>query len=378
VLFAIDLDWLLLKAELFNKDYLKEKQGDMFKKIQKLNSPRELKTLYPVDVKSKKFFDESIKKILSGTDRRLLAIVGPCSLDGEEGIYAYLEKLADLRRRVEEKILLVPRLYTAKPRSRDGFKGLLHSPDIADCAAEGTLSGKFLNDDFCKGLALCRKILTTAVNQFGFGCADELLYPWTYKYFGDAVSYYAIGARSSQNQEHRFMASAIDSAVGIKNPLSGNLSALADSVSVAKKPNRFVSDGYEAESYGNPYAHGILRGYADSEGRQVGNLSKAGEYLDACGALGFVNAPVVIDVSHGNSGKDYLKQVDGIKHVACEISNAMRGEGCKTAGAIRGIMLESYLFDGRGDGYNFGRSVTDGCLGYEKTERALLELCEKI
>jgi len=362
----------------------------MFKKIQKLPSSKQLTALYPVDARIKSGLDASVKKILSGEDKRLLVVVGPCSLDGEEGIYAYLEKLRDLREKVNEKLFLVPRLYTAKPRSRDGFKGLLHSPDVSGGASGGDKfveildnnsfksGGGVFKEDICKGAALCRKILTTAVNQFGFGCADELLYPWTYEYFGDAVSYYTVGARSCQNQEHRFWASAADVAVGIKNPLSGDLKALADSVYVAQKPNRFAAGGYESESGGNPYAHGILRGFTDSCGKQVGNLSGASEFLEECRALGIVESPVVIDVSHGNSGKEYLRQIDGIKLIAQKISHIMRGEVCGVAGKIRGIMMESYLFDGRGDEYSLGRSVTDGCLGFEKTEKILLELCENI
>lgn len=333
----------------------------MIRKIQKIKTPDEIKSLYPVKTDIKKSRDEQIRNIMSDIDRRKLLIIGPCSLDGESGTYFYMEKLAVLAEKVKDKLFVIPRLYTAKPRSKTGFRGLIHSPDT-------------VADDICGGVELCRKILTTVLNEFGFSGADELLYPYNYRYFDDLLSYMTVGARSSEDQEHRMFASGMDVPVGIKNPLSGNLHSLANAVYVAQRPNRFICDGYEVESNGNPHAHAVLRGYTDNNDTPFINFGREDVLgLGAEFARLNLKCRIVVDVSHANSGKNYAKQEQALRNIAANLRDTEYNS------LIKGFMMESYLKDGNSVGkIEEGVSITDGCLGFERTYAAVCELCEKL
>jgi len=311
----------------------------MFKKTQKIISSEELKERYPIKDKAFKYGrDREIKDILDGANNKLLVVVGPCSLDSWEGFFEYMIELKKLDELINSKIKIVPRLFTAKPRTKFGYRGLLHE-----------------NDGFIKA----RKILTAAINDFELSGADELLYPFTYEYFSDVISYYTIGTRSSLNQEHRFFAGGIDVAVGIKNPINGDLKLLNDLVETAKNPATFYYDSHKITSTGNPYAHAILRGYQDNLGMHLNNMTEVKVLEDVS---------VIIDLGHSNADKKHTVIGENLRNLPRLLSNKN----------IRGIMLESYLKFGRSDEFVFGQSVTDECLGFEDTKRLLLELCERL
>lgn len=312
----------------------------MFRKTQKIISSEELRELYPVEDRDFKVFrDNEIKDILGGKINKFLAIVGPCSLNCEDGTFDYLRQLKKIEESVGDKILIVPRLFSAKPRTMGtGYRGLLHEKD---------------------GFIKVRKILTGAINDFGLSGADELLYPFTYEYFCDAVSYYTIGARSSLNQEHRFFASGIDVAVGIKNAINGDLRLLNGAVEIAKNPLNFYYEGQIIEAGGNPYAHAILRGYQNNLGKHFNNMK---------GVEDLSSFSVVLDLGHSNAKKD------------CSIIEKNYNKLLKLLHNknICGIMFESYLKSGRSDRYIFGQSITDECIGLDDTKRILLDLCERL
>ncbi|MCL2556726.1 MAG: 3-deoxy-7-phosphoheptulonate synthase [Firmicutes bacterium] len=311
----------------------------MFKKIQKMISSEELKALYPVKDRAFKMQrDNEIKAALEGRNNKFLVILGPCSLDSEQGIFEYLSALKNFEELVKQKILLIPRLFSAKPRTFNGYRGLMHEED---------------------GLIKTRKILTSAINDFGLSGADELLYLFSYEYFEDVISYYTIGARSAVNQEHRFFASGIDVAVGIKNPLNGDLKLLENSIAIAKNPSSFYSNGYMVETNGNPYAHGILRGFQNSLGAHFNNMAEARRLR---------NSSIIIDLGHSNSKKSHTVMKQNYKHILSLLSNKN----------IKGIMFESYLKEGRSDEPIFGQSITDACIGLKDTKKILLDLYERL
>lgn len=328
----------------------------MYERVRKLISADQIKNDFPVKSKTKKsVFDGNILDILNGNGK-LLLIVGPCSADNYDAVFAYCEKLSKISYKVKDKIFIVPRIYTTKPRSESGtYRGILHSP--------------FGKDDFSNGIIAARKLLTAVVNEFDFFAADEMLYPELYEYFDDVLSYVTIGARTSENQQHKMVASAIDACVGIKNPMHGNLKSLAQSVKTVTMPNNFVYNGYEVISQGNKGAHAILRGYTDKNGKMIANysLEYLDEYIGYCHELEIAPS-IIVDCNHFNSGKDYLKEGQIAKKV---ISFAKK--------EVKGLMIESYLFDGRQDkATSFGMSLTDACLGIEKTERLIYELAQML
>lgn len=329
----------------------------MYKRVSKLISDQWAKSLCPADFAlQKKEFDSEIKNIIGGNGKFLL-IVGPCSADNPSAVLAYCEKLKVISEKVKDKIFIVPRIYTTKPRSESGkYRGMLHSHNA-------------INQDFNKGILVARKLMVDVAKNFGFFAADEMLYPELYHYFDDVLSYITIGARSSEDQIHRLAASCLDVPVGIKNPMHGNLKSVAQAIKIANAPNDFVLGGYEVQSYGNPFAHAILRGYMDNEGRMHENYSQA--YIDKmcveCKELD-IKPSVIIDCNHFNSGKNYMLE----SQIAMKIIEYNRKE-------IKGLMIESYILDGRQDSLiEFGKSLTDECLGMEKTERLIYDIAEKI
>jgi len=311
----------------------------MFKKLQKMMSSEELRGLYPIkDRAFKERRDGEIKAVLSGDSDKFLVVVGPCSLDDEGAIFEYLGELKKIEDVLKDRMLIVPRLFSAKPRTLGGYRGLMHEED---------------------GLKKVRRVLAGAVNDFEFCGADELLYPFSYEYFFDAISYYTIGARSAVNQEHRFFSSGIDVAVGIKNPLNGDINLLKSSIEIAKKSSVFYYDGMVVETSGNPYAHAILRGYQDKRGEHANNMDSV-NLLDGI--------PVIMDLGHSNAKKSHVLIEDNYKKLLRMLSNKN----------IKGVMIESYLKEGRSDNPAYGQSITDACLSLRQTKNLLLDLHEKL
>ena len=335
----------------------------------KLTIPMELKEKYPLDAKGAETVqrrDFEIKSILSGRDPRLLLVIGPCSADNEESVLDYATRLADLRDKVKDRLFLVPRLYTNKPRTTgDGYKGMLHQPDPA------------AKPDMLKGIIAIRELHMRVLRETGFSCADEMLYPENYKYLDDVLAYVAVGARSVENQQHRLTASGIEVPVGMKNPTSGDFSIMFNAITAAQHGHTFVYRGWEAHSTGNPFAHAILRGYMNQHGQSRPNyhyedllrLSEA--YL----ARGLANPAVLVDANHANSGKNPFEQPRIVREV---MQNAKWNPDIRRL--VKGFMVESYIEDGAQEigGGVYGKSITDACLGWEKTERLVFDLAELV
>lgn len=329
----------------------------------------EIKEMYPMTYEMQKTWeerDQAIKKVLSGESDKFLLIIGPCSADYEESVIDYISRLARVQEQVKDKIIIVPRVYTNKPRTTgDGYKGMLHQPNPLE------------DPDLLEGLIKIRKVHMRALKEFGFSCADEMLYPENYRYLSDLLAYVAVGARSVENQQHRLVASAIDVPVGMKNPTSGDLSIMMNSITAAQHAHDFIYRGWEVNSHGNPYAHGILRGGMNIQGQNIANyhyedLMKVYELYQK---MDLSNMGVVIDCNHANSNKDYLEQIRISKDVlhSCKMSKDIRA-------LVKGLMIESYIEDGRQEASCgvYGQSITDPCLGWEKTEKLILDIAEEI
>ena len=335
----------------------------------KIPAPQEIKALYPLSEESaeiKSSRDKAVRDIIAGRDNRLMLVIGPCSADREDAVMAYLEKLRPLQDKVEDKIFIVPRLYTNKPRTTGaGYKGMLHSPDPGS------------QPNLIKGVIAIRKLHLRALTDYGFSCADEMLYPENHRYLSDLLTYLAVGARSVEDQQHRLTASGLEIPVGMKNPTSGDLSVMLNGIFAAQTGHMFCYCGWEVQSSGNPYTHSILRGYVDAHGRSVPNYHYEDiiKLLELYNESGLKNPAVIVDANHANSGKKYLEQVRISKEVlhSCRYNEDVRR-------FVKGLMIESYLVDGCGKigETAFGQSITDPCLGWEKTERLVLDLAESL
>lgn len=333
----------------------------------KLPIPKEIKEMYPISEEgmlAKQKNDEEIKKIFTGESDKLLLVIGPCSADREDAVIEYITKLRKIQEQVYDKIIIVPRIYTNKPRTTGaGYKGMLHQPNPLE------------DPDMLKGLIAIRKLHMRAINETGFSCADEMLYPENYRYLNDLLSYVAVGARSVENQGHRLTASGMDIPVGMKNPTGGDISVMLNSIRAAQGSHTFLYRGWEVESTGNPLAHAILRGYVDERGHSVPNYHY--EDLQALCEIyteaEFQNPALIVDCNHSNSGKKYEQQV----RIAKEVLHSTRhSEDIKKL--VKGFMIESYLVDGCqkvSEGV-YGKSITDPCLGWEKTEKLILDIAE--
>lgn len=336
--------------------------------IRKLPMPIEMKEEYPITeaVKNiKKDRDEEIAKIFRGESDKFLVVIGPCSADNEDSVLDYISRLSKLQEEVKDKLVLVPRIYTNKPRTTGkGYKGLMHQPD-----PEG-------EEDVLEGIVAMRRLHTRAIEETGLTSADEMLYPENYKYLDDLLSYVAVGARSVENQQHRLTASGMSIPVGMKNPTSGGLSVMLNSITAAQTQHKFIYRGWEVKSQGNPLAHAILRGAVNKRGQNIPNY----HYED----LMFLhklyceqdleNMAVMIDTNHNNSGKQHLEQI----RIAKEVMNSRRYNG-DIRNMVKGLMIESYIEDGAqkiGEGV-YGKSITDPCLGWEKSERLILDIAEE-
>ena len=308
--------------------------------------------------------DQEIKAIFEGTDKRFILIIGPCSADRDDSVIDYILRLRSVQEKVADKILIIPRIYTNKPRTTgDGYKGMLHQPDPNK------------GEDMLKGVVAIRNLHIRAIKETGFTCADEMLYPENYRYLSDVLSYVAIGARSVENQKHRLTASGLDIPVGMKNPTAGDISVMMNSITAAQHGHTFIYRGWEVESYGNPLAHAILRGYVNKHGQSMPNYHYEDliHLAESCEASGLLNPAVIVDTNHENSGKRWHEQPRIAKEVlhSCRHSRDIRK-------IVKGLMIESYIEDGaqRCDENIYGKSITDPCLGWEKTERLIYDLAE--
>ncbi len=335
--------------------------------IRKLPIPKEIKEQYPLTeemAKIKDKRDKEIKDILSGKDDRLLIIIGPCSADNEDSVLDYLSRLKKVDEQVNEKLMIVPRIYTNKPRTTgDGYKGMLHQPDPNS------------KSDMLKGVIAIRELHMRAIRDIGFTCADEMLYTENHRYLSDLLSYVAVGARSAEDQQHRLTASGLNIPVGMKNPTGGDISVMLNSITAGQHPHMFIYRGWEVESEGNPYTHAILRGYVNKHGQAIPNYHYE-DLIHLCGVYNeskFKNPAVVIDTNHSNSGKQYMEQI----RIAKEILHSCR-HSSDVKKLVKGLMIESYIEDGacKAEERVYGKSITDPCLGWEKTEKLLFELAD--
>ncbi len=333
----------------------------------KLTIPAELKKEYPLNAQMEAAFearDRELKAILSGADDRIVLIVGPCSADREDSVMDYIARLREVQEKVRERIMIIPRVYTNKPRTTGaGYKGMLHQPDPGAAP------------DMEKGVIAIRELHMRVLRETGFTAADEMLYPDNYKYLDDVLAYVAVGARSVENQQHRLTSSGIDVPVGMKNPTGGDVSVMMNSIFAAQHPQTFIYRGWEATSKGNPYAHAILRGYTNKHGDTRPNYHYEDLiFLHECyEKSGLQNPAAMIDANHANSGKDPFQQGRIIKEVL-----QSRNYNPGIHALVKGFMVESYLEDGNqkiGGGV-YGKSITDACLGWEKTERLIYDIAE--
>ena len=325
---------------------------------------QEITSLYRLEgsaLERKEARDRELAAIIKGEDKRILLVIGPCSSDNEEAVMEYARRLADLQEKVKDQIFIVMRVYTAKPRTNgDGYKGLMHQPDTHAAPS------------FVDGLKAVRHLHYRVITETGLTTADELLYPASLPYVEDLISYHAIGARSVEDQEHRFVASGIDDPVGMKNPTSGNLGVMFNAVYAAQNKQTFLFHGQEVETSGNPLAHVILRGATNEYGKNIPNFYYE-NMLDAISyyeKMGLENPFIVIDTNHDNSGKQYLEQIRIVRQTLLN-----RDWNEKIKRAVRGFMIESYLEDGRqNEPEVFGKSITDPCLGWDNTVQLIEEI----
>ena len=333
----------------------------------KLPTPKEIKEMYPVSdelLAMKEANDKEIQAIFKGESEKLALVIGPCSADREDAVLDYISRLRGVQEKVKEKIVIIPRIYTNKPRTTgDGYKGMLHQPNPNE------------NPDMLKGVIAIRKLHMRAMEETGFSCADEMLYPENHRYLSDLLSYVAIGARSVEDQQHRLTASGLDIPVGMKNPTSGDISVMMNSITAAQHKHTFIYRGWEVESKGNPMAHAILRGYVNKHGQSLPNYHYEDlmHLLETYAKTNLVNPGVVVDTNHANSGKKWAEQV----RIAKEILHSTRHNN-DIFKLVKGLMIESYIEDGcqKVDEGIYGKSITDPCLGWEKTESLIIDIAE--
>ena len=342
-------------------------QNMIFKR--KLPIPKEIKEQYPLtaelaQVKARR--DKEIADVFTGKSGKMVLIIGPCSADREDAVLEYCERLAKLQEAVSDKLVLIPRVYTNKPRTTgDGYKGLLHQPDPRKTS------------DMLEGVIAIRRLHTNVLAGTGLPTADEMLYPDNYRYLSDLLSYVAVGARSVENQEHRLTSSGIDIPVGMKNPTSGDISVMLNSIMAAQHPHTFIYRGWEVDTTGNPLVHAILRGYVNKHGETMPNyhFEELERLYNAYTAKGLQNMALIVDANHANSGKKYQEQ----PRICKEVLHSCRHSG-EIKSMVKGFMVESYLEPGCqkiGDGV-YGKSITDPCLGWEETIRLVQDIADLI
>ncbi len=337
--------------------------------LRKLPVPKEVKAQYPITdelalIKNKR--DKEISDVFLGKSDKFILIIGPCSADNSEAVLDYIGRLKTVSDKVKDKIIVIPRIYTNKPRTTGaGYKGMLHQPDPNS------------SPDMLKGIVAIRHLHMDALKNFGFTCADEMLYPENHRYLSDLLAYVAVGARSVENQQHRLTASGLNVPVGMKNPTGGDLHIMLNSVMAARASHTFIYRGWEVKSHGNKMAHAILRGYVDFSGKCISNYHY--EDLMSLNELymqnGIENPAAIVDVNHANSGKRYLEQI----RIAEDVVHS-RNSNKDIKKLVKGIMVESYIEDGNQsvDGNVYGKSITDPCLGWEKTEKLIYKIADTL
>lgn len=336
----------------------------------KLTIPAEVKEQFPITAKIQKTVETKraeLKAIFEGRSQKLVLIIGPCSADNEDAVMEYMNKLVPVQAQIKDKILLVPRIYTNKPRTTgDGYKGLLHQPEPTE------------KPDLYKGILACRHLHMRAVEETGMIFADEMLYSENHKYLDDILGYVAVGARSVEDQQHRLTASGIEIPVGMKNPTSGDLTVMMNSILAGQHKHTFIYRGWEVHSEGNPWTHAILRGSTNQHGNNIPNyhyedLIRLCDLYEERPTLTFPS--VIIDTNHSNSNKNPLEQ----PRIAMDVLNSCKhNERIKKL--VKGFMIESYLEEGNqkpGDGI-FGKSITDPCLGWDNTVKMIYEIADKL
>ena len=339
------------------------------KYIRELPTPSVIKEMYPLPEKVKEIKarrDEEIASIFKGEDKKLIMIVGPCSADREDAVMDYMTRLKDLQEKVKDVIYIIPRVYTNKPRTKGiGYKGMLHQPDPAK------------GEDMLAGILAIRDLHTKVISETGFTCADEMLYPENYAYLSDILGYVAVGARSVENQQHRMVASMINIPTGMKNPTGGDLSVMMNAITAAQAKQKFVYRGWEVETAGNELTHAILRGWVDKYNNAYPNYhyEDLEQVLNLYNKGSYKNHAVIVDCNHSNSGKNPLEQ----KRIASDIMHS-RHVSKEIRDLVKGVMIESYLVDGKQEpgGGVYGQSITDACLGWDKTEDMILGLADQI
>ena len=335
----------------------------------KLPIPHDVKKEFPVtkrmeQIKAER--DEAIRAVFDGRSDKFILVIGPCSADHREPVLEYISRLRRIHEQVSDKMIIIPRIYTNKPRTTgQGYKGMLHQPDPD------------AKPDMYKGIVAIRELHLAALRDYDFSCADEMLYPENHRYLSDLLSYVAVGARSVENQQHRLTASGVGIPVGMKNPTGGDLSVMMNAIVAAQSSHTIIYRGWEGTSDGNPYAHAILRGYLDYAGRSVSNyhyedLLRVEELYEKSN---LTNPSIIVDTNHNNSGKKYMEQI----RIAKDIVHS-RNQNADIKRLVKGLMIESYLEDGacKADEHIFGKSITDPCLGWEKTERLILDIADKL
>ena len=334
----------------------------------KLPIPKDIKVELPLtaemEATREKYIGE-MKDIFNGKSDKFILVIGPCSADKEESVIDYIHRLRKVQDEVQDKIFIIPRIYTNKPRTTgEGYKGMLHQPNPNE------------KPDLLKGLLSIRKLHMRALAETGFACADEMLYPENHRYLSDILGYVAVGARSVENQQHRLTASGLDIPVGMKNPTSGDITVMMNSIKAAQSSHVFLYRGWEVKSSGNPYSHAILRGYVDKHGISHPNYHYEDLYriCETYNTSGLANPAVIVDTNHANSGKNHLEQI----RLAKEVLHARR-HSKDIEKMVKGLMIESYIEDGAqkiGDCEVYGKSITDPCLGWEKTKKLIFDMAE--
>ncbi|MBR1693563.1 MAG: 3-deoxy-7-phosphoheptulonate synthase [Lachnospiraceae bacterium] len=335
--------------------------------IKKLPTPEEIRGEYPLPPSSvalKEKRDEEIRKVITGESDKFLVIIGPCSADNEDAVCDYIGRLAKVNEKVSDRLILIPRIYTNKPRTTgEGYKGIVHQPDPEK------------KPDFLQGLIAMRKMHIRAIEESGLTSADEMLYPENWRYLSDILSYVAIGARSVEDQQHRLTVSGFDVPAGMKNPTSGDLTVMLNSVYAAQHAHSFIYRGWEVKTDGNPLAHTILRGSVNQYGRSFPNYhyEDLNRLIEMYQQMELLNPAIIIDSNHNNSGKKFEQQIRIVKEVLHS-----RRLNADIRQYVKGVMIESYIEEGSqkiGEGI-YGKSITDPCLGWPDSEKLIYDIAE--
>ena len=327
---------------------------------------QELYSLTPEQKKQKEIRDAQIRDVITGESDKFLLIIGPCSADHEDSVCEYITRLAKMQEKVEDKILIIPRIYTNKPRTTgEGYKGIVHQPDPEK------------EPDFMEGLIAMRKMHLRAIAETGLFSADEMLYPENWPYISDILSYVAVGARSVEDQQHRMTVSGMDVPVGMKNPTSGDFSVMLNSCIAAQSSHTFLYRGYEVTTDGNPLAHTILRGAVNKHGQSIPNYhyEDLERLHDNYSLLDLKNPACIVDANHSNSNKQYKQQI----RITKEVLHSRRVDS-DIHNFVKGVMIESYIEEGNQKicpNHIYGKSITDPCLGWEDSERLLKTIAEE-